>query len=138
MTKDHPRPDIILPHSYPFLLIDRILKREKLKCAVCLKNVSFNEEFFKGHFSSVPIMPGALIIEAMAQTSGLVLDCEENSRAFLTKIDSARFTKPVVPGDVLIIKSELAHKLHPMYVFRAAASVNDNIVAEAEVTLSIV
>jgi beta-hydroxyacyl-ACP dehydratase FabZ len=137
MTDGYPAPSASLPHSYPFVLIDRIIEREEGKRIVCLKNVTFNEEFFRGHFTGNPVMPGVLIIEAMAQASGLTIGSERPSGAFLVKIGDARFRKAVVPGDQLIIKSSLVREFSPLYVFEVAAYVRDSIVADAEITLTL-
>lgn len=137
MTGQHPSPLSILPHSYPFLMIDRIMEREKGKQIVCLKNVTINEEFFQGHFRENPVMPGALIIEAMAQASGLIIG-DENTKAYLSRVNNARFRRTVVPGDRLIIKSNLIQTFHPLYVFEAAAYVEGKIASEAEITLTII
>ena len=137
MTDGYPAPSAILPHSYPFVLIDRIIEREEGKRIVCLKNVTFNEEFFQGHFTGNPVMPGVLIIEAMAQASGLIMGSERPSAAFIAKIGEARFKRVVVPGDQLIIKSSLVKEFAPLYVFEVSAHVDDMIAAEAEITLTI-
>jgi len=98
----------ILPHRYPFLLIDRVLEMERRKRIVAIKNVTINEPFFTGHFPSFPIMPGVLIVEAMAQTGGVLLLSEVEDRAgkliVFTGIEKARFRRPVVPGDQLRIE----------------------------------
>lgn len=98
----------ILPHRYPFLLIDRVVEMERKKRIVAIKNVTINEPFFKGHFPDFPIMPGVLIVEAMAQTGGALLLTEVEDRAskliVFTGIDRARFRRPVVPGDQLRIE----------------------------------
>src|SRR5882762_3322803 len=101
----------ILPHRYPFLLIDRVIELERKKRIVALKNVTFNEPFFNGHFPGVPIMPGVLIIEAIAQAGGALLLTEipdrENKLMVFTGIERARFRRPVVPGDQLRIEVEV-------------------------------
>lgn len=137
MTVSHPHPKTILPHSYPFLLVDRILKLDEGKHIVCLKNVTINEEFFQGHFKDNPVMPGSLIIEAMAQTSGLMIMKEKSGVAYLGKIKDAKFKKMVVPGDQLIITSSLVDKFPPWYAFEVVVSVENEIVSEAEITLSL-
>lgn len=137
MTVSYPPPSAILPHSYPFLLIDRILKLDEGKHIVCLKNVTMNEEFFQGHFKDNPVMPGSLIIEAMAQTSGLMIMKEKSRMAYLGKIKDAKFRKMVVPGDQLIITSSLVDKFPPLYAFEVVVSVENEIVSEAEITLSL-
>ncbi|KKO18985.1 MAG: 3-hydroxyacyl-[acyl-carrier-protein] dehydratase FabZ [Candidatus Brocadia sp.] len=137
MTVPYPSPRTALPHSYPFLLIDRILDLDEGKRIVCLKNVTINEEFFQGHFKDNPVMPGSLIIEAMAQTSGLMIVKEKSSMAYLGKIKDAKFRKMVVPGDQLIITSSLIDKFPPFYTFEVIASVGSEIVSEAEIILSL-
>lgn len=137
MTLPYPHPRTILPHSYPFLMIDRILKLDEGKHIVCLKNVTINEEFFLGHFKDNPVMPGSLIIEAMTQTSGLMLVKEKSRMAYLCKIQYAKFRKMVVPGDQLIITSSLIDKFPPFYTFEVVVSVGSEIVSEAEITLSL-
>lgn len=140
MTNIYPSPKNLLPHSYPFVMIDKIVELEQGKRSVCLKNVSINEEFFQGHFKDNPVMPGVLIIEAMAQTSGLIIgppEAEEIRMFSLGSIKDAKFKKPVVPGDQLIITSSLVHKLSPLYVFEVIASVEGEIVSEAEITLAL-
>jgi 3-hydroxyacyl-[acyl-carrier-protein] dehydratase len=101
----------ILPHRYPFLLIDRVIDLERRKRVVAIKNVTFNEPFFQGHFPGVPIMPGVLIIEAIAQAGGALLLTEipdrENKLMVFTGIERARFRRPVVPGDQLRIEVEV-------------------------------
>ncbi|MBI5026549.1 MAG: 3-hydroxyacyl-ACP dehydratase FabZ [Nitrospirae bacterium] len=137
MTDLNALPVTILPHSYPFVLIDKIIEFEKGKRIICLKNVTINEEFFTGHFRDNPVMPGVLIIEAMAQASGLIIG-DEKTGAYLTRVKDARFKKPVIPGDQLIIKSSLSQGFHPLYVFDVMAYVKEEIVSEAEITLTIV
>jgi 3-hydroxyacyl-[acyl-carrier-protein] dehydratase len=137
MTGDYHGPASILPHSYPFVLIDRIIEREEGKSIVCLKNVTCNEEFFLGHFRDNPVMPGVLIIEAMAQASGLIIGAAQPVAAFLSRIGDARFRRAVTPGDQLVIKSSVISEFRPLYVFEASAYVRDVIVAEAEITIAI-
>lgn len=134
----YPLPEKLLPHAYPFVLIDRIMECEYGKRIVCLKNVTVNEEFFKGHFPDEPIMPGALIIEAMAQASGLVVGSPEKPGAgYLSRVNDARFKKAVVPGDQLIITSTLVQSFAPLHVFSVIAGVDDAVVAQAEITLTV-
>jgi len=139
MTAEGGTPHDILPHSYPFVLIDKIIEIESGKRIVCLKNVTLNEEFFLGHFRDNPVVPGVLIIEAMAQASGLIVGAGSGVAvaAFLAGVRDARFRKLVVPGDQLIVKSALVKDFMPLYVFEAAAYVRDAIVAEAEITLTL-
>jgi UDP-3-O-[3-hydroxymyristoyl] N-acetylglucosamine deacetylase / 3-hydroxyacyl-[acyl-carrier-protein] dehydratase len=131
----------ILPHRYPFLLVDKIIKIEGNKKAVGIKNVTVNEEFFVGHFPGHPIMPGVLQIEAMAQVAGvLVLRMEENRRKvpYFLFIDNVRFRKPVMPGDQLVIEVEFVKVKTKTAKVVAKASVDGNIVSEAELTFAVV
>lgn len=137
MTVSYPPPSAILPHSYPFLLIDRILDLDEGKRIVCLKNVTMNEEFFSGHFKENPIMPGVLILEAMAQASGLIMCRGKPTIMYLSRIHDARFSRKVIPGDQLVVKSSLVQSFHPLYIFEAMASVKDDVVSEAEIALTI-
>lgn len=126
----------ILPHRYPMLLVDRILELEPGKRIVGLKNVTANEQFFQGHFPGAPVMPGVLIVEAMAQC-GAVLFLRDipdrNKKLFLFGgVDKARFRKPVVPGDQLIMELELLQKRATTIRLRGTARVNGNVVAEAD------
>ncbi len=127
-----------LPHRYPFLLVDRILEFEKNKRIVGLKNVTINEPFFQGHFPGHPIMPGVLIIEALAQTGGvLALKSLENQSVddkviYFMSIDKARFRKPVVPGDQLRFEVEITKQRANITGQRAVAKVDGAVVAEAE------
>jgi 3-hydroxyacyl-[acyl-carrier-protein] dehydratase len=126
----------LLPHSYPFLLVDRILELEPSKRIVGIKNVTFNEPFFTGHFPERPIMPGVLILEAMAQAGGVLafksFPGMEGS-VFFTGIDDARFRKPVIPGDQLKLIVEVVRHRREIWVFDGKALVDDNIVAEARI-----
>ena len=125
-----------LPHRYPFLLVDRIVSIDGLKM-VALKNVTFNEPFFNGHFPGFPIMPGVLIVEAMAQAGGfLVLESLGESvgerRVLFLTIDSARFRKPVVPGDQLRFEVEGERRRSTIWRFSAKAFVGDQLAADAQ------
>jgi len=126
----------LLPHRYPFLLVDRIVELEEGKKAVGIKNVTINEPFFQGHFPGHPIMPGVLIIEAMAQVGGLyamvVNKIGDDKVTYFAGIDNARFRKPVVPGDVLRIELEMINCKRGLYCFAGKAYVEDVLVAEAE------
>ncbi|MBN2468583.1 MAG: 3-hydroxyacyl-ACP dehydratase FabZ [Deltaproteobacteria bacterium] len=133
----------ILPHRYPFLFVDRILEFEPGKRIVGLKNVTVNEPFFQGHFPDFPILPGVVIIEAMAQTGGIFVfalnpEDAENKNLFFSGIDKARFRKPVVPGDQLILELELLKQRGYFWKFRGKATVNGEVVAEAELLASII
>lgn len=127
----------ILPHRYPFLLVDRVLSKEEGKRIVALKNVTANEPFFQGHFPGAPIMPGVLILECMAQCAALMFLTESpdtGGRLFLFGgIDKARFRRPVVPGDQLILEIEAIQKRSSSAKVRGIAKVDGVIVAEAEI-----
>src|SRR5215472_927334 len=125
----------ILPHRYPFLLVDTVLEIERLKRIVSVKNVSANESFFQGHFPGKPILPGVLIIEAMAQTGGLLLLSEIPERDkklfFLAAVDEARFRRPVVPGDQMRIEVTVLKWKIKFCKLQAVATVNGEVAAEA-------
>ena len=130
----------ILPHRYPFLLIDRILEVSD-KRVVGIKNVTINEPFFQGHFPGHPIMPGVLILEAMAQVGGCgALNAEENlgKLAYFLGINNAKFRKPVVPGDTLRIEVDILKKKLSILQVRAVAKVNDIVVTEADMMFAFV
>jgi beta-hydroxyacyl-ACP dehydratase FabZ len=126
----------LLPHRYPMLLVDRILELEPGKRIVGLKNVSANEEFFQGHFPGAPVMPGVLIVEAMAQCAAVLFlrDIpERDKKLFLFGgVDKARFRKPVIPGDQLILECEVLRQRATTVMIRGKARVGDAVVAEAE------
>lgn len=131
----------ILPHRYPFLLVDRIIRLEKDKRAVGIKNVTINENFFHGHFPDRPIMPGVLIIEAMAQVAGvLMLNRDESlgKYAYFMSVDNARFRKTVVPGDSLYLDVEVIKLRAKTGLVHANALVNDKVVAEADLMFAII
>lgn len=124
----------ILPHRYPFLLVDKIIECSE-KRVVGIKNVTINEPFFQGHFPGKPIMPGVLIIEAMAQTGGVgALNVKENlgKLAFFMSIKEAKFRKPVVPGDQLVMEVEIVKQKMSILQARGVAKVNGEVVTEAE------
>jgi len=125
-----------LPHRYPFLLVDRILDLELGKSIVGLKNVTINEPFFQGHFPGHPIMPGVLIIEAMAQIGGVLAyksaADSEGKLVFFLGIDKAKFRQPVYPGDQLRIEVEVLRQRPPFWKLKGMAFVGDQLVAEAE------
>ncbi|HOW53843.1 MAG TPA: 3-hydroxyacyl-ACP dehydratase FabZ [Syntrophorhabdaceae bacterium] len=126
----------LLPHNYPFLLVDRIVEFEPSKRIVAIKNVTFNEPFFPGHFPTRPIMPGVLILEAMAQAGGVLAFKsfpEMKGVVFFTGIDDARFRKPVVPGDQLKMVVEVLKHRREIWVFDAKSYVENDVVAEARI-----
>lgn len=126
----------ILPHRYPFLLVDKITELEKGKKIVGLKNVTINEPFFQGHFPGYPIMPGVLIIEALAQVGGVLAfksaESAEGNLVFFLSIDKAKFRKPVVPGDQLILKMEVVQARPPYWKLMGKAFVGEDLVCECE------
>ncbi|WP_303638468.1 3-hydroxyacyl-ACP dehydratase FabZ [Stenotrophomonas tuberculopleuritidis] len=129
----------LLPHRYPFLLVDKVVSIDyEKRTIVATKNVSINEPFFQGHFPGQPIMPGVLIIEAMAQAGGvltqLTLGRDAQSKLFyMVKVDKARFTRQVVPGDVLEMHVEIKRVIRNMAVYDCVAKVDGDVVACAEV-----
>ena len=125
-----------IPHRYPFLLVDRVVELEHDSHCVGLKNVTFNEQFFQGHFPTEPVMPGVLIIEAMAQTSAVLvvetLGSEMRGKlVYFMSIESAKFRRPVVPGDQLRIKVTKLQKRMRVWKIRGEATVDGRVVAEA-------
>jgi 3-hydroxyacyl-[acyl-carrier-protein] dehydratase len=131
----------ILPHRYPFLLVDRIEEAVPGVRAVGIKNVTINEPFFQGHFPGHPVMPGVLIIEAMAQVGAVaVLQMPDfaGKLALFAGIDKARFRRQVVPGDVLRLEAELTRMRGTLGKSKATARVGDDLVAEAELMFAIV
>ena len=133
----------ILPHRFPFLLVDRIIEYEPGKRVVGIKNVTLNEPFFAGHFPGAPVMPGVLIVEAMAQTAGVLMlgnvPDRKNKLVFFTGIDGAKFRRPVVPGDQLRLElSVLKYRPHRYIKLRGEALVDGLLVAEAEISSSLV
>lgn len=130
----------IIPHRHPFLLVDRITKLEPGIMAVGYKNVTFDEYFFKGHFEEEPIMPGVLIIEALAQVGAvslLSLDELKGKIAYFGGINKARFRRKVVPGDVLKLEVEIIKRRGPMGIGKALATVNNEKAVEAELTFAV-
>lgn len=129
----------MLPHRYPFLLVDRVLAFEAGKRLTALKNITFNEPFFQGHFPGNPVMPGVLILEALAQACGLLVQMTAAERPdtqplfYLVKIDKARFSQIVRPGDQLILEVEQKRMVMKMGQFLCAAKVDGKVVASAEV-----
>jgi 3-hydroxyacyl-[acyl-carrier-protein] dehydratase len=132
-----------LPHRYPFLLVDRVLSCEPGKDITALKNVTINEPFFNGHFPNYPVMPGVLVIEALAQTAGLLtlksVDAkpDEDSIFYFVGIDAARFKKPVQPGDQLILKATILRERVGIWKYAARAEVDGRVVAQAELMCTV-
>jgi beta-hydroxyacyl-ACP dehydratase FabZ len=132
-----------LPHRYPFLLVDRIVELEPPRRIVGLKNVTINEQFFQGHFPGAPVMPGVLIIEAMAQVAGVMIyrdmrDDEKNRKLiYFTGIENAKFRRPVVPGDQLRIEMELVNRRNTFGKMAGRALVDGKLAAEATVMFAI-
>jgi beta-hydroxyacyl-ACP dehydratase FabZ len=126
----------ILPHRYPFLLVDRIVELEEERI-VGIKNVTINEPFFTGHFPNFPVMPGVLIVEAMAQTAGILvlrsIPDRDSKLVFLVSVDYARFRKPVVPGDQLRLEMKMMRRKGTVVKMSGRATVEGVLVAEAEV-----
>jgi len=131
----------LLPHRYPFLLVDRVTEVEPGVRLTAIKNVTINEPFFQGHFPGQPIMPGVLILEAMAQGTGLLafsglLDADDSTLYILVGIDKARFRGQVLPGDQLQIEVTLKRNMRGIGIFTCRALVDDEVVAEAEIMCS--
>jgi 3-hydroxyacyl-[acyl-carrier-protein] dehydratase len=130
----------IIPHRYPFLLVDRILEMESGKRAVGIKNVTVNEPFFVGHFPGYPIMPGVLIVEALAQVGAvaiLSLEANKGKLAFFAGIDELRFRGQVTPGDTLILEMEITRMKGIIGKGRAVARVGDKVVVEGELMFAL-
>ena len=133
----------LLPHRYPMLLVDRVLEWEAGKFLRGMKNVSINEPFFEGHFPGYPVMPGVLVIEAMAQVAGLLTMLSDVARRDGTQlvlfagIDEARFKRQVVPGDTLLLEAHLERAVRGIGRFRTRATVGDQLVCEAKLLAAI-
>ena len=128
----------LLPHAYPFLLVDRIVEVEPGKRIVGIKNVTYNEPFFPGHFPGRPIMPGVLIVEAMAQTAGLLVfhslpEEDRKKTVFFLGMDNVRFRKPVIPGDQLRLELEITKHRQSIWRFKGKALVEGKVVAEGDI-----
>ncbi|MCC2669943.1 MAG: beta-hydroxyacyl-(acyl-carrier-protein) dehydratase FabZ [Armatimonadetes bacterium] len=140
MTLNTQEISALLPHRYPFLLVDRVLDLTPGKHCQAIKNVTVNEPFFPGHFPTQPVMPGVLILESLAQTGALILySLPENEQKilYLAGADDVRFKKPVVPGDVLVNDVHLLWYRRGFGRIKCTASVNDEVVAEAEMSFSL-
>ena len=128
----------LLPHRYPFLLVDQIREWEADRRIVGIKNVTINEPFFQGHFPGRPVMPGVLILEAMAQVGGVLafksLSQQGRPVVYLTGVDGAKFRRPVVPGDQLRFEVDVLKKRPPFWKMAAKAYVESELVCEAEIT----
>ena len=128
----------LLPHRYPFLLVDRVIEHEAGQRVVAIKNVTYNENFFVGHFPELPTMPGVLILEALAQTSGILAVLKSGLRAdsglilYFAGIDNCRFKKPVVPGDQLVLHAALEKQKRDLWKFKTHATVAGEVVCEAD------
>ncbi|UCE72459.1 MAG: 3-hydroxyacyl-ACP dehydratase FabZ [Nitrospiraceae bacterium] len=126
----------ILPHRFPFLLVDKVIELEPEVRAVGIKNVTINEQFFQGHFPEFPIMPGVLIVEAMAQVAGILAKRSgaEGNTVYFMAIDKVKFRKPVVPGDQIRFDVTIVQHRNAVWKFAGKAFVDDNVVSEAEFT----
>lgn len=132
----------LLPHRYPFLLVDRVLELDPHQRILAMKNVTANEPFFQGHFPGHPVMPGVLVVEAMAQAGGLLTQlslqhdgntCKQDKLFYLVKVDNARFSKMVVPGDQLMLEVRLKRQIRNMAQYESVARVDGKEVASAEI-----
>jgi 3-hydroxyacyl-[acyl-carrier-protein] dehydratase len=131
-----------LPHRHPFLLVDRVLEIHPGQSIRALKNVTYNEPFFTGHFPSRPLMPGVIVIEALAQTAGILsfvtagVHLQETTHFYLAELDKARFRKPVIPGDQLLLSAQLERSVQTKLHFSTRAFVGDKEVASAEMMIA--
>ncbi len=132
-----------VPHRYPFVLIDRVLALEPRKSIVAIKNVTYNEPFFPGHFPDHPVMPGVLIVEAMAQASGILGlhslggPLEAGMNVYFAGIDNARFKQPVVPGDQLVVEVQYQRDRRGIWKFSGQAKVDGNVAASADIMVAL-
>lgn len=129
----------ILPHRYPFLLVDRVLEIESQKRAVAIKNVSVNEPFFQGHFPEYPVIPGVLIVEALAQVAGIAMydEGKSNGLGLFAGIDACRFKRQVVPGDQLRLEFEVTRARKNIIKGKGLATVDGEIACEAEIMIAL-
>jgi 3-hydroxyacyl-[acyl-carrier-protein] dehydratase len=133
---------VYLPQRYPFLLIDRVLEHTPGGSITAIKNVTINEPFFLGHFPGNPVMPGVLIVEAMAQAAGVLafrtagVEPTEHSTFFFVGIDKARFRAPVVPGDQLVLKATFGRRIRTIWLFSTEATVDGKVVASAQMMVA--
>jgi 3-hydroxyacyl-[acyl-carrier-protein] dehydratase len=131
-----------LPHRYPFLMVDRVIECVPGKSIVALKNVTINEPFFPGHFPHRPVMPGVMILEALAQAAGILafktvgIVPDEDTRFYFVGIDNARFRKPVEPGDQLLLRAEFQRAMRGIWKFRTVAEVNGEEVCAADIMVA--
>ena len=143
MKLDRAQVEALLPHRPPFLMVDKILKIEEDKKAIGLKNVTINEPFFEGHFPHRPVMPGVLMLEALAQTAALLafdaMDAipDEDSIYYFAGMDGVRFKRPVEPGDQLILEAELMRMKAGIFKFKTRALVGDELAVEAEIICAV-
>lgn len=142
-TADIARVLKLLPHRYPFLMIDRIIEIDGDNSGIGIKNVTINEPFFQGHFPSFPVMPGVLLVEGIAQTAGAICvaklgETYQPQLVYFMTIEKAKFRKPVVPGDTVHFHVQKIRNRGPVWRFAGAAKVDGNLVAEAEVSAMIV
>lgn len=126
----------MIPHRYPFLMIDRMIEAVPDAYAVAIKNVSINEPYFQGHFPKQPVMPGVLVIESMAQTAAVLVvmtlgSSAEGKLVYFTSIDSARFRKPITPGDTVFVRVEKRRRRGNLWKFTGEARVDGTLMAEA-------
>ena len=131
----------MLPHRYPFLLVDRVLEMEKGKSIVAIKNVTVNEPFFQGHFPDLKVMPGVLVVESMAQAGGILLynsiPKPDEKLLFLSKIDNLKFRKPVIPGDQIKLEVEIVKLRSRICHIKAKAIVDGDVVTEGDIWASL-
>jgi len=132
----------VIPHRYPFLLIDRIVDKKEKKEIATLKNVTFNEHFFQGHFPEKPVMPGVLLLESMAQSACLIIldyiDNPDEHLVYLSKVSNFRILKNVIPGDQIIINAKVLNEKLNSFKFEATCHVDKELIAKAEFLASVV